>query len=378
MAKAKYTYNQSRKEWYTLCWDGTYTDKGAKRRVRVSSKKSSADLEKKVTEFKRKVEEGNALDFSNQSFYDYALFWVKSTKATSELNTKNMYNNAIKHFKIFASVKVSDIRHSHFVTLINEHLEHPRTCEILVITFKQIIKAAVHDHILPRNALEDICADISLPKNKKNEKKPLNALEKEAYKKADLDDKKRAFVDILYYCGLRRQEALALTRFDFDFNKKTVNINKVIVFDNSGKPQLKQCPKSDRGFRKVPIPDKAIPTIKKYVDTQEGYIFHNQNSDMMSQSGYIRMWESIITSMNIALGYNPQAKGLEKGVKQITDLTAHRFRHNYCTELCYQIPKISTKKIAQMLGDTEKMVIEVYSHICDEKENVSEVLASAF
>ena len=55
----------------------------------------------------------------------------------------------------------------------------------------------------------------------------------------------------------------------------------------------------------------------------------------------------------------------------ITGLTAHVFRHNYCTNLCYQIPKISIKRIAQLLGDTEKMVLEVYNHIVLEKEDAA-------
>jgi hypothetical protein len=46
--------------------------------------------------------------------------------------------------------------------------------------------------------------------------------------------------------------------------------------------------------------------------------------------------------------------------------------------LCYQIPKISTKKIAQLMGDTEKVVLDVYSHIVEEEEQITEALNSAF
>ena len=88
------------------------------------------------------------------------------------------------------------------------------------------------------------------------------------------------------------------------------------------------------------------------------------------------MWESIITSLNIALGYNPNAKK-DRGEKPIQDLTAHIFRHNFCTELCYQIPAISTKKIAQILGDSERMVLDVYSHIKEENENISDAISNA-
>ena len=81
--------------------------------------------------------------------------------------------------------------------------------------------------------------------------------------------------------------------------------------------------------------------------------------------------------MNIALGYDPQQKN-PKPVKPIQKLTAHTFRHNYCTELCYQIPTISTKEIARLLGDNEKMVIDVYSHLVEGKENTSEALNNVF
>ncbi len=89
------------------------------------------------------------------------------------------------------------------------------------------------------------------------------------------------------------------------------------------------------------------------------------------------MWDSIVTALNVAAGYNPNAKK-NRGEKPITGLTAHIFRHNFCTELCYQIPAISTKMIARLLGDDERMVLDVYSHILAEKENVAETLNKAF
>lgn len=82
------------------------------------------------------------------------------------------------------------------------------------------------------------------------------------------------------------------------------------------------------------------------------------------------MWDSILRKLNAAAGstgYN----------QKITGLTAHVFWHNYCANLCYQMPNISIKRIAQLLGDTEKMVLEVYNHVLEEKENVREAVADA-
>lgn len=82
------------------------------------------------------------------------------------------------------------------------------------------------------------------------------------------------------------------------------------------------------------------------------------------------MWASIIRKMNIAAGRT-------KMFPKITGLTAHIFRHNYCTMLCYQIPLISVRKIAALMGDTERVVLDIYNHIVEEKEDVSGALELA-
>jgi len=44
---------------------------------------------------------------------------------------------------------------------------------------------------------------------------------------------------------------------------------------------------------------------------------------------------------------------------------------------CYQIPTISIKKIAELLGDQEKMVIEVYNHVILDKEDAQSAVEQA-
>lgn len=376
MAKAKYSYNSDRKEWYTLVYDGTLTPSGAKRRKRITSKKSSADLERMVNEYKQALK-GGFVETSNITFGQYSRSWFDLYKSTKELNTQRMYKTCVyTYLTPLDNIRLVDIKHSHFQTIINQNMDHPKTCKNIKLTFTQIIKSAVRDRYLPHSAIEDITMDISLPKYQKPQKRALTQLEKQAMFDADLDDRKRAFISVLYYCGLRRGEALALTSEDFDFVNNTVSISKVIIFNNNV-PELKPYPKSDNGIRSVPLHEACVAILKPYVDKCEGYLFKGQNTALMTETAYKRMWESIIVSMNIALGYNPQAKK-DRIAKPIQGLTAHIFRHNFCTQLCYQIPTISTKKIAQLMGDTEKVVLNVYSHMLDEQENVSVALNNAF
>lgn len=374
MAK-KYSYNEKRKEWSTLVYDGTYNADGSKHRKWVSSKKSSADLEKKVNYIKQQVANAEMTRPTPYTFGEYAKIWLETAKSTKELNTKRMYETVINScFLDIDHIPITEITHSHFQMCINSKQDHPRTCQQISITFKQIIKSAVRDRYLPRTAIEDILSDISLPAYKKPQKRPLTALEKQAVETADLSPMKRAFLSLIYYCGIRKGEALALMPSDFDWNKKTVTISKAWISYNRT-PSIKPYPKSDRGSRVIPIPDVAIEKIKPFVESQTGLIFHGQYSDIMTPDAYKRMWESMMTELNVAVGYRPHQKG---SVRQITTLTAHVFRHNYCTQLCYQIPTISTKMIARLLGDNENMVLDVYSHILEEKENTSEAINNIF
>ncbi len=373
MAKTKYSYNEKRGAWIASVWDGTYDEKGRKHRRQISSKKSSRDLENQIDAIRQSVKERGAIEFSDQSFYDYALHWLSVSKASRERNTRFMYENAIRvHLSFLGNIRISDIRHSHFQQAINRQLDHPRTCEIIALTFRQIVKSAVRDHLLPRSALDDILADVSLPARQKKEKRPLTDLEKRAVAEADLDGRKRSFLLVLYYCGLRREEALALRADDFDWSDKVVRIRRVIVYDGNN-PELKNYPKSENGLRDVPLPDVLIEQIRDYVDSTTGFLFRGRNAEMMTLSAYVRMWDSIVLALNVAASYNPFTRK-NRTEKPIQGLTAHIFRHNYCTELCYQIPSISTKMIARILGDTEKMVLDVYSHIVEQKENVQDAI----
>lgn len=369
MAKAKYKKNY-RGEFEARIWDGTYNPDGSKHRKRLVSKKSSADLERKVNALKNQVENGQYVQDSDIMFLDYARQWLKVKKGVRQKNTQAMYRNIIEtHLSFLENIRLSEIRNSHFQLAINRALDKPRTCEQIYITFKQILKMAVVDNYIGAGMFEMICSDINLPKYARTEKRPLTSTEKDAILTADFTDRERAFVYIIYSCGLRRAEALALSVFDFSFDtgKSTLSVTKTLIFDHNA-PEIKPMPKTDNGFRNLPIPDSTAAFLQGYISKLNGtQLFTSRNSALITQSSYVKMWKSIVRKMN-------HAAGGTDSFPVISGLTAHIFRHNYCTNLCYRVPEISIKKIAQLMGDTEKMVMDVYNHIMDEKEDPSGVI----
>jgi len=367
MAKAK--YSQGKDGYYAArVWDGSRDENGRKHYVMLRTRKSSKELEKMVSEYNARVAAGQFVKSSDALFLDYCREWLRTYKAVRERNTQAMYENVIrKHFAPLDGVRVSDLRKTHLQMLINSALDKPRTCQLIKLTFKQIVNAAVDDHLLPESSVRSICS-VALPKYLPTEKRALTDLEKRAISAADFTPMQKAFVLIIYGCGLRRGEALALTQADILLARSELRVCRSLEFISNA-PAIKGT-KSANGIRTVPMPAFLTDYLREYLPTLEGeYLFHTRYGSMITATGYRRMWEAILKAMNTAAGGTDQ-------IRVISGLTAHVFRHNYCTQLCYN-RTLSTKKIAQLLGDTEKMVIDVYSHLLEEKENAPAAVAAA-
>jgi len=364
MASAK--YHKGKDGYYTArVWDGTY--QGNKKHYKfIRSKVSSKDLERKVAEFSRQVEERKNIRKTDILFLEYARNWQDIYKSGRSNNTNAMYSNIIdKHLNNMIGLNLCDMHRSHLLGALNQASGHERIQQQIYMTVKQILESAVSDRLFTANVFADIFDQIERPDYRAREKRPLSSNERKAVFEADFKPMDKVFVYILYGCGLRRGEALALTIFDVDITRKELTVNKSHEFVN-GRPQQKP-PKSRNGNRTVPIPDKIFPVVRAWVESIRGsrtYLFTMRNGQPITHSSYVKMWNRIAGAISDVTG-------------EPCDLTAHIFRHNYCTQLCYQIPTVSIKRIAQLLGDTESMVIKVYNHIMLEKEDSTGAINAA-
>lgn len=335
------------------------------------SAKTEKELDKKVLEARMKLKSGELVKNSDTLLKKYTEDWLKTYKASAGINTLAMYNNIIYHYIIptLGDHPLDKIRRSDVQGLINKNQEHPRTCEQIRMTLIQILNSAVEDKLLVENAAKKV----TLPKRQKAERRALTDLEKEAVKKADFSPRERAFIFLLFYFGLRRGEALALTKADFDFKRNVLTINKSVVFDVNH-PVVKDGAKSDAGNRSLPIPAGVQGFLKDFLRSVDTfYIFPGKSFETLSKTQYVRMWSQIIKKMNDAVtSENEKAIGSQP----ISGLTAHIFRHNYCTMLYYS--GISQKKAVELMGHADiKMIMEVYAHLDDKKESVQEKLDNA-
>lgn len=75
--------------------------------------------------------------------------------------------------------------------------------------------------------------------------------------------------EILYWCGLRLGELLALTSEDFDFDKKIVRITK--SYQRINGQDIVTDPKTPKSNRIIQMPDFLADEIKEYLEPLYGY-----------------------------------------------------------------------------------------------------------
>lgn len=326
--------------------------------------KTKAELEKKVFAARQEWLTNAPKTSNDITFGSYAERWFLTEKSHKSIATKAMYKNVLNvHLlPVLGDMYFSEITLADIQKILDRNFEKYETCNKIRLTLRQIYASASdEDGIeLPRINLNKLI----IPKKKKSERRPLNDAEKAAVVNAPFDAKHRAFVWVLYYTGMRREEALALMPSDFDFKEKTVTVNRTLVLDR-GRAVIIDYAKNFYSLRTILLPDKCVDAIRDYVSTCGKYVFPMRGSDdPMSESSFRRFWDTIIKTMV------PLAS-------TASELTPHMFRHTYATLLHYS--GITPKKAAQLMGHADTtMIMKVYAHLDEAKENAAEKLNAVF
>lgn len=331
------------------------------------------ELDKKVADFKSLQNKGIIIDDGGMTVRQWSEKWLELYKADKAYNTFMMYKRTVDNHIIpsLGSIRLSALKKHQIQELLNNIIQsgHQRTAELVKLTLHQIIQQAIIEEYI----YKDVTVGLSLPKKEKPKKRALTDAEKALIQKADLSPKERAFIDLLYYTGVRRGEALALMVSDIDFVNKKVKINKNLVMKDKIS-EVKQSPKTEAGNREIPIPDKLFKSLKNHVsDISSVYLFTMQNGELMTKSSFRRFWDNILDKINIAAGGEKykrtdlQKENEKPSLRLIADdITPHMFRHTYATSLYYA--GIDIKTAQALLGHSSiQMTMDIYTHLDDKK-----------
>lgn len=157
--------------------------------------------------------------------------------------------------------------------------------------------------------------------------------------------------NVLYWCGLRIGEALALNWNDIDFNKKTITINKSY---SEYKHRITN-PKTQNSYRTVIMPNKCFNAVSKLFEHDKQIIgFNNQK--------YIFHFEKPLNQDTIK---NRKDRWIAKA--HVKRIRIHDLRHSHVSLLINL--GFSAFDIAKRLGHSVDMVNNVYGHWFQNAQN---------
>lgn len=257
-------------------------------------------------------------------------------------NTACKYSGCLKKIKtFFDGMQISKITPADvdlFLKDLKKKGYAKDTVSINKSVLSQIFDFAIYNRIITTNP----CSAVAVPKGLRQERREAATPEevKIILKSVDKHFGLYAFMAVL--TGMRREELLALTDKDFDFEKREISVNKAVIFKHN-QPEI-VITKTEKSNRKVFMPEALIPHIKD----KKGYIFGNGEKPM-SETAFRRAYDRYRR---------------ETGLK----VTSHQLRHSYATML-YDA-EVDVKTAQSQLGHSKASTTQdIYTHIWQKRQS---------
>ncbi len=370
--KRNYLKNEPEVFWYLNAkkeklWGYRYRyyDSIGKRREKSKQGLASENIAiRGLLEVKTDLVNGNIVrvDNANMTVSEWLDVWYETYhgdwEITSHIQRRDAIENQMK--PLLGKYKLSSLTRSEYRrSYINELLKSFSSGSVALFhqLFRTAVNAAVEDEIIPRNRFNGI----KIPDADKIGKE--NFLTVGELKNFLFDVKQLENITnytatlVLAYTGLRKGELQGLTWKDVDETKGSIAVN--CTRDKHGQ----RTPKTKQSYRTILVDPIVLAQLKSYKawckQLKFSYGGHLKDDDFIflsHQSGKPISDETINSSFNRVI----KKTGMEKNI------TPHGLRHTHATILISQ--KIPLNTIANRLGNTPEMILNVYGHSFKELE----------
>ena len=257
--------NEDNGTWYVMA---RYVNRKGERKQKC---KRGFATKKEAQEWERMFQLQNASDL-DMSFEAFTELYIRDVKTRLKENTWLTKEHIIrtKILPYFGKLRISEISTKEIITWQNELLAYrdekkkPYSQTYLKTLHNQL--SAIFNHAVRYYELRSNPA-AKVGNMGSEEHKEMLFWTKEEYKKFSFEmmDKPVSFYafEMLYWCGIREGELLALTAADFDFEKRTVSINK--SYQRLNKQDVITTPKTPKSNRVIQMPQFLCDELQDYL-----------------------------------------------------------------------------------------------------------------
>ena len=339
--------NEDNGTWYVMAryvnWKG---ERKQKCKRGFATKKEAQEWERMF-----QLQNSSDLDMSFEAFTELYINDVKNRlKENTWLTKEHIIRTKILPY--FGKLKISEISTKEIITWQNEMLAYrdekkkPYSQTYLKTLHNQL--SAIFNHAVRYYELRSNPA-AKVGNMGSEEHKEMLFWTREEYKKFadEMMDKPVSFYafEMLYWCGIREGELLALTASDFDFDKVTVTISK--SYQRLHGEDVITTPKTKKSNRIIKMPQFLCEEIQEYIGMLYG----------------LKKKDRIFTVTKSYLHHEMDRGAKAAGVKRIR---IHDLRHSHISLLIDM--GFSAVAIADRVGHESIEITYQYAHLFPSKQ----------
>lgn len=251
-------------------------------------------------------------------------------------NTKCAYERIVNYFHGRNIEDIGAPEISVFIKTLVKKSYSQKTIANHKNIINMIFVYALCEGIIKYNPVPDIKVPSGLPKTPRQmpETDAIKVIE-EHYEGFDL------FPYFLLFSGLRKSEALAITRDSIDFKNKIIKVRNHVIHDGN-RPVYEPVLKTESAERDVILLDRLAAVIPKNF---KGFLFSMDGDGVkpLTHSAYNKRWAKYCKTYDIKI-------------------TAHMLRHGYATMLFEA--GVDEKDAQELMGHSDiNLTRDIYTHI---------------
>ena len=339
--------DEARGTWYVMV---RYQDWTGERKQKC---KRGFATKREAQEWERSFQMQTSGDL-DMTFESFVSRYAEDTKTRLKENTWASKEHIIrtKLLPYFSKLKMNNITAHQIITWQNELMKHAnKSGEKYSPVYLRSIHSqlsAIFNHAVKYYGLrENPCKKAGCMGKKKN--REMQFWTKEEYLKFAevMMDKPLSFYafEMLYWCGIREGELLALTPADFDFEKRTVSITK--SYQRLNGQDLITTPKTEKSTRVIQMPQFLVDEIQDYLKQ----LYNIQSNDRMFT----------VTKSYL---HHEMDRGAKKA--NIKRIRIHDLRHSHVSLLIDM--GFSATAIADRVGHESIDITYNYAHLFPSKQ----------
>lgn len=350
------------RQWYYVCYKKDFTGKNKPHKSKKYMKKSEAIEAERLFLRKRDTPEGKELGLVAK---DYLNGLLKIRKESTYIDYSSSYKVLIEpHLGRKDISKITSMDINNWKKEIDSKGLSLNYKNKAFNVLMQIYKYAISNYGITSNPVA-LAGRFQANKSKiiKDEDKIRYITKEEFDKFISVIDAPiwKAFFTFLFYTGVRRGEALALTWNDIDFNENLITINKNLFSKSKGKVIITSTKNNQN--RKIKMSKYLIDSLKEYKS------FVKQYADFKED------WFVFGNTRFLPLVQIDRYKDKYFGLSGVRRITTHEFRHSHVSLLINEYVKqcriknikIDTAKFFLMLssrmGHTIEVMQRTYMHL---------------